>query len=87
MEYRLDQGTTKEIWLKMLNTGEFSLDFFYRYYMLNRDESKKIIEPDTFLNAFNQWFPFFKESVIRHFNSIFEVTVLENKRGEVIQYL
>lgn len=71
----------KASYKKMRQSGQYDLNWFYRYYIEN---SKDNIDINTFAMIFNQ-VPL--DNILVHIDKKYELTKLEDKNGNLIKIL
>jgi hypothetical protein len=71
----------KQEYIKMRNTKQYNLNWFYRYYL---ESSKDNIDINTFAMILNQ---VSLDNILEHIDKQFELTTLTDNNGKFIKIL
>jgi len=63
---------------------KFDLNWFYQYYLQNRDLEKECVSGQQFAQAFSLALQFIPGPIFEHLDKKFDVTIVEDKNGNII---
>jgi len=74
----------RERYIEMRNKGNYSINFFYKFYLEKVEESLKI-PPEVFNQLFPQYLQTYSEQVFEVLDKHYNITQLLNKEGRILK--
>lgn len=79
--------TTREQYIEMREKGNFPIEFFYKYYVQNRDADKRELNIQEFSQVFSMFMNFNQENVMNTFDEKFDVNTLYDKDKNPVKFV
>jgi len=74
----------RQEYLQMRRTGQHNLDWFYRYYLENKQSDKDTLPFELFVQTFRMFYQINAPSIVEYLDYKFEVQKIQDQNNNII---